>query len=179
MVQRCYAPVMAYAPAPPPLATARIATPIGTVTITAAADALTDVQICPGDAPDVAAPTNPLLIEAVRQLSAYFAGTLRDFDLPLAPLHSNRGMVLRAGVVAIPYGTTLTYGLLAKLLGSAPRAIGQACRRNPLPIIIPCHRVTSTAGPEYYSGGDGAATKAWLIDFEHRNVPPEHRTRLI
>jgi methylated-DNA-[protein]-cysteine S-methyltransferase len=73
---------------------------------------------------------------------------------------------LRAGIAGVPYGETLTYGALARLIDSAPRAVGQACKRNPFPIIIPCHRVTSASGPEHYSGGAGISTKAWLLDFE-------------
>jgi methylated-DNA-[protein]-cysteine S-methyltransferase len=108
---------------------------------------------------------------AAAQLSEYFAGTRRHFDLPLAPLPSARGMALRASIESIPYGDTMTYGALARLVDSAPRAIGQACRRNPLPIIIPCHRVTSSAGAEYYSAGGGVITKSWLIAHEQRYHP--------
>ena len=111
-------------------------------------------------------------------MTAYFAQKLQDFDLPLRPLVSKRGEVLRGGIASVPYGETLTYGSLAVQLDSAPRAVGQACKRNPFPIIIPCHRVTSTAGPEYYSGGAGASTKSWLIDFE-KGLTPWKRTHLL
>jgi methylated-DNA-[protein]-cysteine S-methyltransferase len=57
--------------------------------------------------------------------------------------------------------------------------VGQACKSNPFPIIIPCHRVVSASGTEYYSGGNGPRTKTWLIDFEQDHLPPEKRTRLI
>ncbi len=116
---------------------------------------------------------------AARQISEYFAGIRKHFDVPLAPLASPRGAALRTGIVDIAYGHSLTYGALAKVLGSAPRAVGQACRRNPFPIIVPCHRVTSNSGPEFYSGGNGAVTKAWLMAFEHRLLPIEQRTRLL
>lgn len=170
---------MAYAPAPPPLATAWMTTPIGTVVITAGAGILTSIEILTERRRATAPTSHPVLMEAARQLSAYFAGALRNFNLPLASLDSARGMALRTGIAAIPYGSTLTYGMLAKLVDSAPRAVGQACRRNPFPIIIPCHRVTSSAGTEYYSGGEGARTKAWLIHFEAANLPLEQRDRLL
>ena len=107
---------------------------------------------------------------ASAQLAEYFAGKRRDFDLPLQPARSDRGTALRLGIAAIGYGETASYGALAKALDSGPRAVGQACRRNPFPIVIPCHRVTSASGPEHYSGGDGVATKSWLLAFERRQL---------
>jgi methylated-DNA-[protein]-cysteine S-methyltransferase len=124
-----------------------------------------------------AAPANALAVAAAQQIREYFEGKRRTFDVPLAPLPSERGMALRRGITDIGFGETITYGALARQLGSAPRAVGQACRRNPFPIIIPCHRVTSSAGPEYYSGGDGPQTKAWLIEFEARTLG--HRSRFL
>ena len=86
---------------------------------------------------------------------------------------------LRAGIAAIPFGETRTYGAVADATGSIARAVGQACKTNAFPIIIPCHRVTSAAGPEYYSAGDGPRTKTWLLDYEYAQLPLEKRTRLI
>ena len=147
-------------------AIAHITSPIGLITLSANERHLTSVTI--GGAPPVPTPSaaHPLLDKASAQIAEWFAGTRRDFTLPLAPLASARGNELRAGIAAIPYGQTLTYGALAATLGSAPRAVGQACMRNPFPLIIPCHRVTSASGPEHYSGGDGVRTKSWLIGFE-------------
>ena len=143
-----------------------IRSPIGIITLSANDHHLLSVMI--GGDPHIPAPTatHPLLAEACAQIADWFAGTRQDFNLPLAPLASERGNQLRAGIAAIAYGQTLTYGALAIKLGSAPRAVGQACMRNPFPLIIPCHRVTSASGPEHYSGGDGVRTKAWLIGFE-------------
>jgi methylated-DNA-[protein]-cysteine S-methyltransferase len=74
-------------------------------------------------------------------------------------------------MIAIAYGETLSYGDLARLAGSAPRAIGQACARNPFPIIVPCHRVLSSGGARgHYSGGEGPITKRWLLDHEQRVI---------
>ena len=74
-----------------------------------------------------------------------------------------------ARIRGIPIGETLSYGALARIAGSAPRAIGQACARNPFPIVIPCHRVVGSGGMiGHYSGGKGIATKIWLLDHERR-----------
>lgn len=159
-------------------ATARLATPIGLVTVSASDAALTGLRIGGIGRAD-AAIGHPLLAEAVAQLRAWFAGDRTDFDLPLHPIDSEEGAALRAGIAAIPYGETRTYGEIAARTGSVARAVGQACATNRLPIIIPCHRVTSASGPEYYSAGDGVRTKAWLIDFEHDHLPREQRTRLL
>jgi methylated-DNA-[protein]-cysteine S-methyltransferase len=164
-------------------ATARMQSPIGLLTITADDQHLLGLRIARGGAGQSAAmpePTShPLLTHALTQLHAWFSGARQDFDLPLAPLDSSEGERLRAGIASIPYGETQTYGALGDRIGSVARAVGQACKTNAFPLIIPCHRVTSTNGPEYYSGGDGPRTKSWLLDFEYANLPPEKRTRLI
>ena len=148
-------------------AIARIATPIGVVEFTANDAALVGVRIDPVDKGPSHIPLgHGLLQTAAMQMEDWFAGKRKGFDLPLAPLSTLRGEALRAGIAAIGYGQTLTYGELAAQIGSAARAVGQACRRNPFPIIIPCHRVTSAGGQEFYSGGEGPRTKAWLIAFE-------------
>lgn len=162
-----------------PIATARIETPIGVVAISADDDTLTGVRIHPRQRGEVLAQNHPLLVRAVLQMRAYFAGERTGFDLPLASSDSAEGAALRNAILSIPYGETRTYGDLAKTSGSIARAVGQACKANPYPIIVPCHRVVSASGPEYYSGGDGPRTKAWLNDFEHEHLPPERRTRLL
>jgi methylated-DNA-[protein]-cysteine S-methyltransferase len=148
-------------------AIARIATPIGLVELTATEAVLTGVRLNPSDSGLNSVPTNHGLLQvATQQIEDWFAGARKDFDLPLLALATPRANALRAGIAAINYGETVTYGALAARLGSSPRAIGQACRRNAFPIIIPCHRVTSAADKEFYSGGDGPPTKAWLNAFE-------------
>ncbi|KRB80785.1 cysteine methyltransferase [Sphingomonas sp. Root710] len=113
--------------------------------------------------------TGSLAAEAVRQLYAYFDDSDFRFDLPLTPAPSLRGAALRAAIAAIPSGETLSYGALARIAGSGPRAIGQACARNPFPIVIPCHRVVGSGGAiGHYSGGRGVVTKTWLLDHERR-----------
>lgn len=145
-------------------AAAMIATPIGPIRIEAEGGVLTGIRI----GRSVTAETDDtLLIEARAQLTAYFAGTLTDFDLPLAPLSSERGPELREAIRGIGYGETATYGDLAARTGASARAVGQACASNPFPIIVPCHRVLGAGGAlSYYSAGDGPETKIWLLKHE-------------
>lgn len=146
-----------------------IATPIGAVRITADGETLSTISIKP-EGEMLRAPDTPLLKRAAEQLQAYFAGEREHFDLPFSPLASARGAALRRAIGEIGYGETLSYGALARIAGSSARAIGQACARNPLPIVIPCHRVTGAGGKlGHYSGGDGAATKAWLLNHEAKD----------
>jgi methylated-DNA-[protein]-cysteine S-methyltransferase len=149
-----------------PFAIAPVITPIGLIIVTAQNDVLTGLQIASRKTLSEPAADHPLLREATRQIEDWFAGKRSSFDLPLQPMPSPRGEALRAAIAAIPFGQTLTYGGLATKIGSAARAVGQACRRNPFPLIIPCHRVVSSGGTEFYSGGDGPRTKAWLTAFE-------------
>ncbi len=152
-----------------PIATAVIASPVGPIELVADEKLLRGLTIIPDAAISGDVQTHAILRETARQLTDYFAAKRRDFDLPLEPARSARGAALRDGIASIPYGDTMSYGALANMLDSGPRAVGQACRRNPYPIIIPCHRVTSAAGPEHYSGGRGVDTKLWLNRFEHQH----------
>lgn len=109
----------------------------------------------------------PLLEQARRQLEEYFDGRRQVFDLPLAPAGTAFQHRVWALMRAIPYGQTRRYGDLAGQLGSAPRAVGTACGRNPIPIFIPCHRVVgSDGGLGGYSGMDGIETKRFLLGLE-------------
>ena len=139
--------------------------PVGTLSLFEADGALVAPEW--GSAP--AGEASPLLDEARRQLEAYFEGRLRAFDLPLAPAGTMFQARVWKAMAAIPFGQTRSYGELAAKLRSGARPIGSACGRNPLPIIIPCHRVLAAGGrPGGYSGGDGLPTKAWLLDLERR-----------
>ena len=144
---------------------ASIATPIGLVRVTGSADRIDAIDIlATGDA---AASDAPAIREALRQIEAYFAGRLTAFDLPLAPSPTERGAVLRQGIVDIAFGETASYGALAKAIRSSPRAIGQACARNPFPIVVPCHRILGADGAlGAYSAGNGPITKSRLLDHE-------------
>ncbi len=109
----------------------------------------------------------PLLREAKRQIEAYFDGDLRDFSLPLAPAGTAFQHSVWAAIGAIPYAKTITYGALAGGLHTSPRATGMACGANPVPLIIPCHRVVGAAGQlGGYSGDGGIETKTALLRLE-------------
>jgi methylated-DNA-[protein]-cysteine S-methyltransferase len=114
---------------------------------------------------------SPLLAEAARQLGDYFAGKRRDFDLPLAPGGSLFEARVWSAMQAIPYGQTRTYGELAHTTDSGPRAVGRACGTNPIPIVIPCHRVLAKGGIGGYSGEGGLATKQRLLALEGARCP--------
>lgn len=108
----------------------------------------------------------PLLNQAVDQLNAYFSGSLTQFELPLAASGSAFQRRIWNGLCQIPYGVTWTYGQLARHCDTAARAVGGACGANPIPIIIPCHRILAATGPGGYSGLGGLATKNWLLRLE-------------
>lgn len=109
----------------------------------------------------------PVLEQARDQLDAYFEGRLKEFDLPLAPMGTAFQKKVWQAMSRIPFGATRTYGDLATELGTSPRALGGACGRNPIPIIIPCHRILgSNGGLGGYSGMDGTDTKAFLLRLE-------------
>ena len=111
--------------------------------------------------------TDPLLLEATEQLHAYFAGKREHFDLPLSLHGTDFQRRVWAAVASIPYGTTTTYGALADALGrpTAWRAVGAANGRNPLPIVIPCHRVVGVSGTLTGYGG-GLERKRALLALE-------------
>lgn len=110
---------------------------------------------------------SPLLEEAKRQLDAYFDGDLERFDLPLRPMGTKHQEKVWKEMLAIPYGQTRTYGYLARSIGSAAQAVGGACGRNPIPILVPCHRVVASAGKfGGYSGDGGLYTKRALLVLE-------------
>jgi len=100
---------------------------------------------------------DPVLAETARQLTAYFAGDLTDFDLPLAPVGSDFQQRVWKELRTIGYGETASYGEIALRLGmtnAASRAVGLANGRNPIPVVIPCHRVIGANGTlTGYAGG--------------------------
>jgi methylated-DNA-[protein]-cysteine S-methyltransferase len=162
--------------------------PVGELRIIASRTALTAIEF-DGPAPAGASPrssaaraaalsagrpvgdrddAHPLLLEAVRQLSAYFAGELKDFDLPLAPQGTTFQLSVWEQLQRVGYGETVTYGEVALRLGMTPaasRAVGLANGRNPIPIVIPCHRVVGADGTlTGYAGG--VDRKQTLLDLE-------------
>jgi methylated-DNA-[protein]-cysteine S-methyltransferase len=136
-----------------------------TITSTAGALVALDWGRHGKDAPD------EILDQAARQLEDYFAGRIRTFDLPLAPGGSVFRQKVWTAMQAIPYGRVATYADIARAVGTAPRAVGGACAANPLPVIIPCHRVVGSAGGAGgYSGMGGLETKSWLLGLEQRST---------
>ena len=114
---------------------------------------------------------DPLGWKVAEQLREYFAGTRREFDLPLAPEGTEFRRRVWDALRAIPYGETRTYGQVADAVACrGPRAVGQANRHNPIPIVIPCHRVLAHGGIGGYAGqwgeGEGLDRKRWLLRHE-------------
>lgn len=140
-------------------------TPVGPLTVFSDDDHIVAVDW--GWPPDSDLPPGPLLEQARDQIEAYFEGRLTRFDLPLAPHGTDFQRKVWAAIAAIPFGQVRTYGDLARELDTAPRALGGACGRNPIPILIPCHRVLGMNGSlGGYSGMDGIDTKRALLELE-------------
>ena len=137
--------------------------PLGPIAVFVSDGAVVRIRFC--DAPNSG--DDPLLDDAVRQLTRYFANETTEFDLPLAPAGSGLQKQVWRRLTAIPYGETITYGALAEAVGGGPRAVANMCGRNPIPIVIPCHRVVG-AGDWLggFSGGAGVATKEDLLRLE-------------
>jgi len=139
-------------------------TPVGTLTITEENEAITRVEWRTGGGDD-----SPLLRRAMTQLTEYFDGSRTKFDLPLRVTGSDFQRAVCDAMLAIPFGETCTYGDIAKLLGVPAQAIGQACGGNPIPVIIPCHRVLGASSLGGFSGGDvgmGIEAKVQLLRHE-------------
>lgn len=150
-----------------------LATPVGMIGVVSDRSAITRLG-WRAPAPDHLDPSpDPLLDEALAQLGAYFAGELTVFDLPidLGAQTPATQAVLTALFETVGHGRTVTYGELAARSGTAvpARGIGSIMGANPIPIIVPCHRVVAGDGLGGYSGGvpgQGLATKRWLLEFE-------------
>lgn len=124
-------------------------------------------------------PTTPLAQEAVRQLRAWLMNPRFEFGLPLAPAGTFFQRRVWERIAAIPSGQTLSYGEVAALIRSGPRAVGNACGANPYPIVVPCHRVVAAnhglGGFARNSGGFLLDVKRWLLEHERQSPrPPFH-----
>jgi len=148
------------------MAQVSFSSPVGDLIIRADDTALTTVEWGSLKKPEPSA----LLDETRAQIVAYFDGKLSDFDLPLAPKGTNFQKNVWAAMQKIPYGCTQTYGDLARQIRSGPRPVGTACGVNPIPIIIPCHRVVAAQGPGGYSGAGGLVTKQSLLALEGQQL---------
>ncbi|MBN3789348.1 methylated-DNA--[protein]-cysteine S-methyltransferase [Burkholderia sp. Ac-20353] len=118
-------------------------------------------------------PDTPLATRAVEQIERYFGRASARFDLPLADVGTAFQHRVWDAICEIPPGTVLTYGQVAKQIGSAPRAVGQACGANYFPLVIPCHRVVASGGIGGFANHDGDGyflkVKRWLL--AHEGVP--------
>ena len=114
----------------------------------------------------------PLLAATKAQLDGYFFCGLKNFELPLAPAGAGFDQQVWRAMLEIPWGRTKTYGEIATALGGTARNVGTACGRNPIPIIIPCHRVVGANGTMVgYSGGAGVESKVALLALEGVLLP--------
>ena len=146
---------------------ADLQTPVGLVTVTATKGAISRLswrRSGPGQAS--CAGSDGVLVEALKQITAYFSGRLQTFDLPLNVTGSAYQQLVCAEIAAIPFGETRTYGDLARRIGSSAQAVGNACGANPIPILIPCHRVLGSSGLGGFSGQGGVETKVALLRHE-------------
>jgi O-6-methylguanine DNA methyltransferase len=134
-----------------------------------------DAVAAEGAGPAQPPPVHPQLVldAASQQLGLYFAAELQRFDLPLAPVGTDFQRQVWWALTAIPYGSTVSYGALAQRLGrpGAARAVGAANARNPLPIVMPCHRVVGADGSLTGFGG-GLPAKRGLLQLEGASPPP-------
>ncbi|MFC4565888.1 methylated-DNA--[protein]-cysteine S-methyltransferase [Nocardiopsis mangrovi] len=160
---------------------ALIDSPVGPLTLVASATGLTGLYMedqrhrPPQEAfGDRAPATTPVFATAAEQLTAYFAGAPAGFDLPLDLHGTPFQRRVWAGLLTIPYGETITYGHLAEEIGSpgASRAVGLANGKNPIGIIVPCHRVVGSAGSLTGYGG-GLDRKRFLLALERRSRPTD------
>ncbi len=152
-----------------------IPSPFGALTLTERDDALTALDW--GRLPQNDGPS-PGLAAAAEQLEDYFDGRLKRFDLETTPRGTDFQIRVWRALQAIPYGETMTYGEIALGLKSSARAVGMACGANPLPIIIPCHRVVAETGLGGFSGLGGIATKRRLLALENDGALPRRQPSL-
>ena len=144
--------------------------PVGPVTIAAENGRITSLSF----GASLHSEPTPLLLEAKKQLEEYFAGRRREFQLPLAPKGTEFQQKVWKALLDIPYGETRSYGEIARAIGNpkASRAVGMANNRNPIAIIIPCHRVIGSTGKLVGYGG-GLDKKEFLLNLERQKALKE------
>jgi len=153
----------------------RIDSPIGRIEVTSDGESVTSLTIeRAGELPLDGMPESPapVLDRAAVQLREYFAGTRTDFDLPVSLSGTEFQRAVWSELASLPFGGIASYGEIGHATGraTAGRAVGGAVGANPIPIIVPCHRVLASDGRiTGYSGGNGIPTKVWLLD--HEGIP--------
>ena len=147
-----------------------IKTPLGYLTIAMSGSSLSSLNIL-GGKHRAQQSKSKLSTKTAQQISDYFQNPKKKFNLPLALNGTKFQQRVWRALQKIPAGQTRTYGQLAKQLKTASQAVGNACRANPVPIIVPCHRVVSATGLGGYMGktsGNKTDIKQWLLDHEQR-----------
>jgi methylated-DNA-[protein]-cysteine S-methyltransferase len=158
-----------------PIFYTQLASPIGPLLLVSDAAGLRQIMFAKNGKPAPVNPewreSTPALSEPIRQLRAYFAGELEAFDLPLAPEGTPFQQKVWDELCKIPYGQTISYGELARRIGNpnASRAVGLANGSNPIPVVIPCHRVIGADGKLTGYGG-GLPIKEKLLALERRQL---------
>ena len=147
-----------------------VASPVGPLTVVADDGALVRLHLSPpGPQADLGTRDDAALAEVTGQLGEYLAGGRETFDLALRPVGSDFELAVWEELTRIPYGRTSTYGAVARAVGQpgGAQAVGVACGRNPLAIVVPCHRVVGADGSLVGFGG-GLPRKRFLLDLEQR-----------
>ena len=155
----------------PDLFDAVVAAPFGGIGVRVDGDELRELVYLPPEY-EAKAARHPLAKEAAAQVKAYLKRADFEFSLPLPEVGTAHQRKVWDAINAIPLGQVLTYGQVARGIGSAPRAVGQACGANWYPLVIPCHRVTASAGIGGFARHDGGFhqnVKRWLL--RHEQVP--------
>ncbi len=151
---------------------ARLRAPFATLGITTDGAFVSGIRFLVPGTPALAPKRNTLAYLVCVQLQAYLDDPRQRFDLPLQLSGSRHQLSVWEAMQAIAVGRTRTYGDIAQELGSSPRAVGGACGANPLPIVIPCHRVVASAGIGGFMGATGEGfergIKRWLLTHEAR-----------
>ena len=133
-------------------------------------DALSSIDFLPPKGPELK-PASPLARRIIAELQAYFSDPHTRFTIPLHLSGTAFQRRVWRALRKLPAGRTAQYGELARQLGTGARAIGNACRANPIPIVVPCHRVLAAHGLGGYSGvtrGSSLGIKRWLLEHESR-----------
>lgn len=142
--------------------------PFGALGVVVGGHALARIDFLPADTPS-APPDSALAEQVCKQLLAYLENPAHRFSLPVETKGTPFQHKVWQSLAAIPPGETLTYGELARRIGSSPRAVGQACGANPVPLVVPCHRVLAKAGAGGFMhsrSGDTMRIKQWLLEHE-------------
>lgn len=145
-----------------------ITSPLGKIGITLDREHLAALHYLADDTP-LLNPRDAASMQVITQLEDFFCGEQRDFSVNIQLAGTQFQNQVWQALRQIPHGQTRTYGELAHSLNTSPRAIGQACRSNPIPIVVPCHRVTAVNHPGGYAGaveGKLMDIKTWLLQHE-------------